>query len=310
MYCSIYRYLNFKFDYMCHKKFFIFIVSAIFFFPNLAFSWENGETNNIEFEKASTAHNIFAISLKEVPWINSIESAKVPAWVQGKIIGKPIKKEGFTWIKLLYEDWKTGWVQEILVIREYYYSMKEESKTVFLREKISLAGTEKVFCTTSSSINLSNILTSFRTEPRVFNYTPSERNSSYSGSTYSYNGILTSFRPAPRVFKYVVERWLSWSWSNIQNLATMITSSFRPASRVFNYTPSERSSSYSGSTYSYNGILTSFRPASRVFNYIPSERNSSYSGSTYSYNGVLTSFRPEPRVFNYTPTNYDCIPVQ
>jgi|GEM_PF-4178500 len=69
--------------------------------------------------------------------------------MQGEIVGKPIKKEGFIWIKLKYEDGKTGWVQENFLIREYFYSIEKDNQSLFLQEKISLAGTEKNICTTS-----------------------------------------------------------------------------------------------------------------------------------------------------------------
>ncbi len=184
---------------MFWKKILIFIISLSLFSFSFALAKEN---SLIEYEKKSIAYNSFEISLKKTPSNHSTEIATIKVWERGEIVGKPIKNQGFNWIKIVYDDEKKWWIQENFIIRENYYSIKKLDQTLFLQERISLSGTERIYCSTGSSINLSNILTSFRPEPRVFNYTPSERISSYSSSSYSYNGILTSFRPEPRVYNY------------------------------------------------------------------------------------------------------------
>jgi hypothetical protein len=88
---------------MYYKKIFIFLISLSFFSFSFVLAKEN---SLIEYEKKTIAYNSFEISLKKTPSSHSDEVTKIKEYTRGEIVGKPIKNQGFNWIKIVYDDEK------------------------------------------------------------------------------------------------------------------------------------------------------------------------------------------------------------
>jgi hypothetical protein len=168
----------------------------------------------------------------------------------------------------------SGWVHAKLVAKEDYYAIASDTYTVFLRERTSLAGTTQHICTTDVPVSAQNMLTSFRPETPIYNYTP----------------IDTSTQP-----------------TNIVNSKQeSIQTSFRPTTPVYNYTSViDTVKETSTVTEVQKNTLTSFRPEAPIFKYIVDAAIENIDNPiVQKITGMmLTSFRPETPIYNYTPVN-------